>query len=241
MILQSSLRGGIAKRGLSVALVVVLLGVASVASASPIVPGDHVRFGDGPGTTGGGEFNLTVNGLDQFVTFCLQRTEYMDYSSTFTVGSINPYTLTDPSGNGGDAQGRDWLDPRTAWLYTQFRNGGLASYGYDYTAGTQAHVAAANALQNAIWWFENELSSNPNNDFIAAANNAINTGAWSGIGDVRALNLYYNNGLEAQDQLALIPTPEPASLTLIGSGVLLMLEKRRRAKKQRAAVATASV
>lgn len=214
------------KPGLHVALGVFLLGMASAASAGPIAAGDHVTFTDGPGTTGGGEFTLTVNGLESFVTFCLQRTEYMDFSSTFTVGSINAYTLTDPAANGGDAEGRDWLDSRTAWLYTQFRNGSLA--GYDYTPNTQAHVDSANALQNAIWWFENEITTNPNNSFVIAANNAINSGSWTGIGNVRVLNLYYGNGVEAQDQLALIPTPEPASLTLLGSGALALVAKRRR-------------
>jgi hypothetical protein len=219
---------------MSVRSIVVALGVVgamagmggSPAVAGPIVvAGDQVTFADGPGTTGGGEFTVTVNGVWSFVTFCLQRTEYIDFSNTFTVDSVNPYTLTDPVANGGDALGRDYIDQRTAYLYTMFRNGTLA--GYDYTPGA-GHVASANLLQNAFWMFELELAMDGSNPFVTLANNAVSSGAWSGIGNVRAMNLSRGsrqNSQEAQDQLTLVP--EPASMGLIALGLAAVAARRR--------------
>ena len=63
------------------------------------------------------------------------------------------------------------------------------------------------------------------NPFVMLANSAVTSGAWSGLGNVRALNLSLN-GVEAQDQLAMVP--EPASLTLLGMGLLGLARSLRR-------------
>ncbi|HEU4878215.1 MAG TPA: PEP-CTERM sorting domain-containing protein [Gemmatimonadaceae bacterium] len=64
---------------------------------------------------------------------------------------------------------------------------------------------------------------------MIAANHAVNGGLWSGLGNVRVLNLFYQNGARAQDQLTLVPVPEPSSLALLGSGVAALCFRRRRA------------
>jgi len=181
-------------------------------NAAPIVAGDLVVLTDGPGNTGGGEFNMFVNGsATSFITFCLQRTESIGFNQQFRVGSVTNYA--------DDAGGNDPISSQTAWLYTKARNGTLA--GYNHTQ------AAANALQNAIWHFENEItlaaSAILDNKFIREANEAN----LHGIGNVRVANLFFMNGQKAQDQLVL-QVPGPAALALIGPGLLIFALFRRR-------------
>jgi hypothetical protein len=199
---------------------------AAPASADPIVAaGDKIRFADGAGTTGGGEFVVTINDSWSFVTFCLQRTEYVDFKHEFTVDSVNSYTLTDPSANGGDSLGRDYISPQTAFLYTMFSKRTLP--GYAYTGS--GHSSSADTLQKAFWMLEGELPTHANR-FVQLANYAVSSGQWSGIGDVRVMNLSLD-GKEAQDQLAILPTPEPGTMLLIGSGLGIAALRRRRTRR----------
>ena len=208
------------------------------AGADPIAVGEIVKFSDRPGNTGGGEFNLvdTSNLTEWIITFCLQKTEYMNFTNDFIVGSINDYTLTDPDDKGG-VDGKDPLSSQTAWLYTQFYNGTLENYvyGFDGNALFANREASANALQHAFWGFENEETLDTNNFYVQLALN--NTPADFEIGRVGVLNLYLWDktkpgglGAEAQDQLTM-RVPEPATMALMGIGVLGMAVSRRRSKK----------
>lgn len=213
---------------------VVLLAPCSPASASPIAVNDMITMSDGPGTTGGGEFLMrSVGGAwADFLTFCLQRTEYIDFTHQFRVGSISTYAMSDPPDKGGvGAEGQDQLSWQTAYLYTMFRNGTLDQYDYNNSPSIPGdRVSSANALQNAIWMFEGELpfSYDPANYYVSWANGAVGRGEWTldDLGNVRALNLYFTDGREAQDQLSLVP--EPATLALVGSGTMLWWGRRRR-------------
>jgi hypothetical protein len=60
---------------------------------------------------------------------------------------------------------------------------------------------------------------------VILANNAVNGGAWSGIGSVRALNLS-KGGVEAQDQLTLVPEPSAALLLLLGVAMIAAFRAR---------------
>jgi hypothetical protein len=186
--------------------------VPALAQAGPIVAGDYVTLTDGPGNTGGGEFNMFVNGsTTSFITFCLQRTQYIGFNQKFIVGSVTNYA--------DDASGNDPISAQTAWLYSKARNGTLA--GYNHSA------AMADLLQNAIWYFENEITLTNQqvlgNAFIQAAKNANPTG----IGNVRVANLFYTNGQKAQDQL-ILQVPGPAALTLVVPGIAALAFMRRR-------------
>jgi hypothetical protein len=211
--------------------------VPMAAGADPIAVGDVVKFSDGPGTSGGGEFILTDvnNPADAIITFCLQKTEYINFTSSFIVGSITDRTLTDPSDKGG-VNGADPISSQTAWLYTQFATNTLLNYDYGNAGNAifASRQASANALQHAIWGFENEEALDANNYFVRLALNQ--TPAGFGIGSVGVLNLYLYSptapgglGLEAQDQLTIRSAPEPATLSLVGVGMLgLTLARRKR-------------
>jgi hypothetical protein len=188
--------------------------VASAADAAPLT----AKLADGPGTTGGGEFYMTLydngNPVETFITFCLQKTQYIDFTTTFTV---QVSTAAD------DTPAADPIESQTAWLYTMARAGTLA--GYDHSQ------AAANALQKSIWYFEGEVSANPdlelgnNYDFVGLANAAVANG-YSGIGDVRVANMFFPNGAKAQDQLMLVP--EPSTMALFGMGAFATALRRKR-------------
>lgn len=198
----------------SLALLPLLIAVPVVAQAGPIVAGDTVVLTDGWGTTAGGEFNMFVNGSPQsFVTFCLQRTEFISFNTPYVVGSVTDYA--------DDASGNDPISAETAWLYTQYRNGTLAGYN-------QGTNISANQLQNAIWYFENEivLATPDGNQFVKLAKQAIANG-YTGIGDVRVVNLFTQNGQKAQDQL-ILQVPGPASLALAVPGLMAFAVMRRR-------------
>jgi hypothetical protein len=226
-------------RSVRVLALLVLIGSIPVAAgADPIVAGEVVKFVDAPGNTGGGEFKLydVNNPSEWIITFCLQKTEYMNYTNNFIVGSINEYTLTDPADKGG-VNGKDPISSQTAWLYTQFAASNLQNYVYGNTGnGVFANRQdSANALQHAFWMFEQEETVDQNNYYYQLA--MANTPSNFGIGNVAVLNIFlYNPGAqnhmaEAQDQLV-IRTPEPASMALFGVGMLgLTVANRKRLKK----------
>lgn len=205
------------------------LGMASTAQADNISVGSSVTFADGPGNVAGA-FYLTPDGnaADRFMTFCIQMSVDSDLSEAFRVDNISSFAFEDPADKGGDINGRDYLSSETAWLYTQLRSGAFG----DPNAMSDD---TANAFQWAFWVLEGENNEVPwgsfhdlADSFILAARQAVANGSWSGIGNVRVLNLVTADGGEAQDQLVLINTPEPASLALIASGAVALYFRRRR-------------
>jgi hypothetical protein len=203
--------------------------------------------GGGPGLTLdlSGYSSLTKNqpgslGTPSFQTFCVEQGSLlvnpMDIIvSTTTVEGINfSHAVL-----GGKPAGDD-LDSRTAYLYSQFATGVLSNY--DYTAGT-GRGASASELQEAIWYLENlgdtSLPAGATTsvdgqaaDWIAEAEAAIASGDWSGIGDVRILNMYklgHAGDLEytGQDLLYMVPVPGAILLGFLGLGTAgLRLRKR---------------
>jgi hypothetical protein len=214
---------------------------ASARSEAAIVVGDTVRFFDREGTTttDSGEFGLAKlpdADTELFRTFSMQRDEFMDFHKHgFEVVGISNKVQ----------QQNDTLDWRTAYLYTQFRNGSLS--GYDYGAGRDS---SANELQEAIWAIEGEVyvADGQALNWINLASEAIQDGLWSGTGAVKILNLTWatargdhEQGQGATDVLFLDAegppnnevVPEPSSLavwSLLGfAGAAFAWRRRRKA------------
>lgn len=220
--------------------------LAAVASATPIFVG-HIQFAESYGSLGGGEFraipqsDFTITPLNtgtafqfgiasaapQFETFCMERFENIDTSGATYRADLNTETVAQAPEYAGGAHGgfNDPLDARTAYLYDHFiHHQLLTAYNYSDEA---SRIEDANSLQQAIWFIEEEDSTpllGKALDFYNEANSAVNSGQWTGIGDVRILNIYTDGDrVDYQDELVLVPGP--ASLIALAAGLAL---RRRR-------------
>ncbi len=193
----------------------------------------------------GGEFTLTPNldltertgEMTTFQTFCLERSEIALPGSLYSV-VVNDEAILGGNNNGptGDGGG-DPLDSRTAYLYSHFRAGTLT--GYDYTVGPP-RINSAKALQDVIWYLEDEMDrtwdvGSLQDQFLTAAQAAVNSGEWVGLGNVRVLNTYKLDHAEDeqyrnQDMLVTVTVPAPGAVALgvLGSCLVGFLRRRHR-------------
>ena len=177
--------------------------------------------------------DVPING-SHFQTFCIERNEFV------VMGRTYDWEINTAAVNGGaGGPNPDPISEETAYLYQLFWNGQLSNYEYT-DLGDQAGERGdlAGELQTAIWFLENEITSvaagSQAATWVAEAQAAVSSGAWSGIGNVRVLNLTSTNADGSinnhQDMLVVVPLP-PAALAgfllLGGMGVVSRIRRRR--------------
>ncbi|CAN5400719.1 hypothetical protein BH23VER1_BH23VER1_31830 [soil metagenome] len=145
-----------------------------------------------------------------FGTFCLEKNEHFDAGAIYRVALDGSNAIG--GGFGGAVAGvGDPISLGTAWLYGHFAIGNLSGYGYS--------MADAAALQDLIWWLEDEhvrseaqLVANPYYglvfDFYGSNLKADYEGS-----AVQVMNVTTRGGIKKQDQLVLAGRYTPPTAT----------------------------
>jgi len=217
------------KKIMMIAMVVLVAALLAVPSsfAYPVSAGQYIwvdRIDTVGGGDGGGEFSIhsaspsSENKL--FETFCLEKNEYITIPGKYYI-----HTIQDAVVNGGEGGGSpDPLDSKTKYLFYKFSAGTLSGYGNTNES--------ANALQEAIWYIENEITSLSAGLATTFYTDALNAG--QGTWDVKAMNLVTfktDGSIDHKQSLLVAQVPEPATLLLLGAGLLgmgMMVRRRKR-------------
>jgi len=233
-----------------------------VLCAAPLaLGGATVTLHNGYGNSPGGEFDVEITAgllsymFDStiplatntpvpsgalFATFCIEKSEAILFGVPYTT-SVEAWAIGGGKGNGGAPVGTDPISEQTGYLYSNFARQTLAGYTYGILPTNANRVISATALQQALWYLENEEPAAGGATPYDYAPTALGADIYFGAGTaaagfvnlaflnapagsgnffgVRALNLW--EGTKAmQSQLILIPVPAAVVLGGLGIGFI---------------------
>jgi hypothetical protein len=220
------------KRFIAFAALLTVFAAASPAVAAIVNVGDTIVFSNQDGTGLGGEFGVALAATpstELFRTFCVEKTEYLNFGYKFNIVGITANAVNGGAGGGSP----DPLSNETQYLFYKFATGTLANYTYSGVG----RATSADALQNVLWYLEGEQGGTTGGTrtgistvyadgtledaYMEDAWNPANaSGVWNS--QVKVMNIVWgNNGITsgeykdgnlAQDNLVLVP--EPATIVV---------------------------